>query len=129
MKRLEHLGSGWNFPVLPSEASRALLLEDGYEKVSQAIRLILSTEPGERLMRPEWGCGLRQYLMQPNTVATRALIQREIAQALTSFEPRIQVDEVRVEAGQDPAQVLIDVSYMHVRDSSRANLVFPFYLE
>lgn len=129
IQRWKHLGRGLAFPVVPDGVSRTLPLEEGYEKVRQAIRLILSTEPGERVMRPGWGCGLRQFLMKPNTVATRALIQREISQALTAWEPRISLEEVRVEAGDDPALVLVDISYVHVRDSSRANLVFPFYLE
>ena len=56
----------------------------GAEKVRQSIWIILDTEPGERIMRPTFGCGLRRYLMKPNTTSTRALIQREVTSALTS---------------------------------------------
>lgn len=124
----EFLGRGWGFPVRPEPGTRALAQAAGAEKVRQSIRLILETAPGERLMRPTFGCGLRDFLMQPNTTATRALIGRRVTQALEAFEPRIALSEVRVEPGDDPALVLIEVVYTHVRDGSAGNLVFPFYL-
>lgn len=123
------LGTGWNFPVAPSDRSRELLLVGGPNKVRQAIWIILETEPGERLMRPAFGCGLRRYLMKPNNSATRALMQRDIERAISSWEPRIQLEEVRVEAGEDPAMVVIDIRYRHLRDGSADNFVYPFYLE
>jgi phage baseplate assembly protein W len=123
------LGTGWNFPVAPSERTREMLLVSGPDKVRQAIWIILETEPGERLMRPAFGCGLRRYLMKPNTSATRALMQRDIERAISSWEPRIQLQEVRVEPGDDPSMVVIDLRYRHLRDGSAGNLVYPFYLE
>ena len=80
-------------------------------------------------MRPAFGCGLRRYLMKPNTSATRALMQRDIERAISSWEPRIQLEEVRVEPGDDPSMVVIDLHYQHLRDGSAGNLVYPFYLE
>jgi phage baseplate assembly protein W len=127
MTPLRYLGSGWSFPVAPG-AARRLELATGPDKVQQAIRIILETEPGERIMRPTFGCGLRRYLMTPNTVATRSLIQRDVAQALAQWEPRIRLDQVSVTAGDDPALVLIAISYVHVRDGRPGNLVYPLYL-
>lgn len=123
------LGSGWQFPILPSAADRSLALIGGPEKVRQSIRLILETEPGERIMRPQFGCGLRRYLMKPNNSATRALIQHDVIRALSLWEPRIKLEEVAVEPGQDPALLLIRLFYTHTRDGSSDNLVFPFYLQ
>ena len=102
---------------------------EGAEKVRQSIHIILDTEPGERIMRPTFGCGLRRYLMKPNTAATRALIQRDVTDALTAWEPRIRLQDVTVSPGDDPALVLIAISYVHVRDGRPGNLVYPFYLE
>ena len=99
MTRNPYLGKGWHFPVIPAEDSRHLPMAEGHEKVCQSIRIILETEPGERVMRRGFGCGLRRYLMKPNTVATRTLIQREVSAALKAWEPRIDLQEVRVEAG------------------------------
>ena len=80
-------------------------------------------------MRPSYGCGLRRFLMKPNTTATRALIRNDVERALTTQEPRIRLDSVQVEPGDDPALVLIAIQYTHARDGRKDNLVFPFYLE
>jgi phage baseplate assembly protein W len=123
------LGRGWPFPVRRTDDRGPLPLVAGPEKVAQSIRIILDTEPGERIMRPEFGCGLRRYLMQPNAVATRALIQRDVERALALWEPRIDLVTVRVDPGDDPALVLIRIAYVHVRDRRPGNLVYPFSLE
>jgi Bacteriophage baseplate protein W len=127
MSILRFLGRGWSLPVRP-DPSR-LEYADGPEKVEQSIRIILDTDPGERIMRPSFGCGLRRYLMRPNTNATRALIRHDVELGLANFEPRINVSAVSVDPGDDPALVLIRISYVHVRDNRPGNLVFPFYLE
>jgi phage baseplate assembly protein W len=125
---LQFLGSGWNYPVAPAAPGK-LELAVGPEKVAQSIWIILDTQPGERVMRPTFGCGLRRYLMSPNTSATRALIQHDVETALAAFEPRIRVTVVNVDPGDDPALVLIRIAYLHLRNNQPANLVFPFYLE
>ena len=127
MTAARYLGRGWSFPV--SRAPADSVTVEGAEKVQQAIRLVLETEPGERIMRPTFGCGLRRYLMQPNTVATRTLMQNDIQRALSTWEPRIQLQAVTVSAGEDPALVLIQIAYVHVRDGRPGSLVYPFYLE
>ena len=128
MSALRQLGRGWRFPVLPDQGD--LAYEEGPEKIRQSIAIILDTEKGERVMRPTFGCGLRRYLMKPNTTATRALIQYDVEQALATWEPRIALTGVRVDEGdQDPSLVLIQVAYTHLRDGKPGNLVFPFYLE
>lgn len=126
---LRYLGRGWNFPVTPRLAGGGLSYADGPEKVRQSILLLLETEPGERVMRPAFGCGLRRYLMNPNTSATRALIRHDVERALATQEKRIRVQEVRVDPGEDPALVLIEIAYVHQRDGRKDNLVYPFYLE
>jgi phage baseplate assembly protein W len=126
---LRHLGRGWAFPVLPRGAERALAYVGGPDKVRESIQLILETEPGERLMRPDFGCGLRRHLMQPNTTAVRALIKRDVELALGTWEPRIAVTGVDVTPGADPALVLIAIAYRHLVDNRPDNLVYPFHLE
>ena len=129
MTTLSFLGTGWNAPVRPDQRSGRLDYAGGPEKVRQSIQIILDTEPGERVMRPAFGCGLRRHLMKPNTTATRALIQREVAIALQMWEPRIEVQSLQVTPGDDPALVVIEVLYIHKRDRTRGNFVYPFYLE
>ena len=122
------LGSGLSLPLVPGDTG-ALPRADGPEKVRQSIAILLDTEPGERLMLPRFGCGLRRFLMQPNTTATRAQMQREIESALRTWEPRITLDRVDVLPGDDPSLVLVQVDYRHQRDGRRDNLVYPFTLD
>lgn len=129
MTALRPLGRGWAFPPHPDGTHRQLAYVDGREKVRQSILLILDTEPGERIMRPTFGCGLRRYLMTPNTTATRALIQHDVERALAAWEPRIRLTEVTVMPGDDPSLVLIRIAYVHRRDGNPNNLVYPLYLE
>lgn len=108
--------TGWSFPVQP--AAGVLTTCSGAAAVRQAVRLVLATEPGERIMRPAFGCGLRQFLMAPNTPGTRAAIAEAVTVALTTWEPRISLRGVEVVPGEDPAVAIVTVSYVHNRDGS-----------
>lgn len=127
MSARDALGRGWGFPVVPDDAGR-LPRAEGEETVRRSMLLILETEPGERVMRPEFGCGLRRYLMKPNTVATRTLLRDDVVTALSRWEPRIALKAVSVEPGDDPALVLISITYALVRTGRVDNLVFPYLL-
>lgn len=115
------LGTGWNFPPVPSPSGTMDYLS-GAALVRQSIRLILATEPGERIMRPDFGCGLRQFLMTPNTPGTRAAIGRAVQAALRRWEARIVVRGIDVSAAEDPAIAWVTVSYTHVRDGTPATI-------
>jgi phage baseplate assembly protein W len=128
MSALSFLGNGWRYPIAPDREG-ALDYTAGPDLVAQSIWIVLDTDPGERVMRPTFGCGLRRYLMAPNTTATRALIAHDVEIALANFEPRIVISSLQVAAGDDPALVLIRIAYVHVRDNRPGNLVYPFYLE
>ena len=114
------LGRGLSFPLVPTEDGR-VEAADGPAKVRQAILLVLQTEPGERVMRPQFGAGLRRYVMEPNTPATRALVKRDVTTALERWEPRVTVDEVAVTSGADPATVDITVRYT-IKRTGRSDL-------
>ena len=128
LSRYRRLGEGLGQPLVPDARGR-LPVVSGPEKVRQAIYTLLDTDPGERVMRPDFGCGLRRYLMQPNNPATRAGIEREITQALTRWEPRVNVVDIAVTPTDDRAMVLIEIHYAHVLDARQDVLVYPFYLE
>jgi phage baseplate assembly protein W len=123
------LGTGWAHPVAPDAFLHHLSYADGPEKVRQSLKLILLTEPGERVMRPTFGCGLGQFLMEPNTIATRALIAAEVRRAIELWEPRVQLKEVTTDTGSDPALVIITIRYEHKRTGRSDALIFPFALE
>ncbi len=116
------LGTGWKFPPEPSTSGTMDFLS-GALLVRQSIRLILATEPGERIMRPDFGCGLRRFLMAPNTPGTRASIARAVAASLLQWEPRIVVLGIDVSpVDDDPAAAWVTIAYTHVRDGSTASV-------
>jgi phage baseplate assembly protein W len=96
MRRPNLFGMGLGFPPRVGADGR-LAWSEGEENVRESIRIVLMTEPGERLMSEEFGCGLRRFLFEPNTVTTRTLIGERIENALARWEPRVAVEEVRVE--------------------------------
>jgi uncharacterized protein len=125
----EFLGQGWAFPVtLDGRGGVAAVgLEDA---VRQAVWIVLSTAPGERAMRPDFGAGLADLVFAPNTPATHGLVASAVRDALVDWEPRIDVLDVAVTA--DPAQptrLLVEIDYAVRATNSRFNLVYPFYLQ
>jgi phage baseplate assembly protein W len=123
------LGTGLRFPLTPPAEGGRLPRLSGMDRIRQSIEIVLATEPGERVMMPEFGCGLRRFLMAPNTVATRTAIQEEVTEALTLWEPRIRLSRVSVEPGDVPTLIWIDIAYVRAIDLTPGNLVYPFYLQ
>lgn len=122
------LGTGLRFPVRPDPLTGRLGNVEGMARVRQAIEQILDTEPGERIMLPGFGCGLRRYLMEPNTLTTRTAMEKDIESALAVWEPRIRLDGVTVTADDDPTLLWIEIAYVRLSDLRADNLVYPFYL-
>jgi phage baseplate assembly protein W len=123
------LGVGWGFP-LALAAGGALASAVYEEDVRQSILIILGTRRGERLMRPDFGAGLEDFVFEPISVATREAIKKRVTDSLVDWEPRIDVTDVAV--GSDaPAlgRLLIDVRYRVRANNTHYNLVYPFYLQ
>lgn len=121
-------GSGWKLPfALNKQGSIALSAEN--ESIQEAIWIILSTAPGERLMRPNFGCAIHHLTFEPNNTGTAGLARFYVQDALTTWEPRILLEEVEVQADPvEPWLLLISVRYRVRTTDSRFNLVYPFYL-
>ncbi|GAA3602127.1 GPW/gp25 family protein [Kineosporia mesophila] len=123
----QFIGSGWAFPMRV-DASGSVALARGQREIEQAIRLVLATAPGERPMRPEFGCAIHDLVFAPVNEATAGRIRYEVRSSLDRWEPRIEVAEVNVlEDNDDDGVVLIDVRYAIRGTNSPRNLVFPFY--
>lgn len=104
-------GRGMAFPPRVGADGR-IAWSEGEPNVREAIRIVLSTEPGERLRLPAFGAGLRRFLFEPNTLATHTLIRQTIAEALKRWEPRIQVEAVEVQAdASDAESALATITY------------------
>jgi phage baseplate assembly protein W len=123
------LGNGPRFPFRPDPTTHRIEQVDGMDLIRQSVETILDTEPGERVMLPAFGCGLRRYLMEPNTLATRTSMRADITDALQQWEPRILVTNVAVTPGEDPSLVWIEIAYVRRADRRPDNLVYPFYLQ
>jgi phage baseplate assembly protein W len=122
------LGRGFAFPLQTSP--RGGIQEVQHEqKVRQSIWIILSTQHGERLMRPTFGCNLRSLVFAPNDAATASLARHYVEEGLRTWEPRILLDEVIVENDNVNGQLLIHVHYRIRATYAPQNLVYPFYLQ
>jgi phage baseplate assembly protein W len=122
------LGQGWSFPLAP-DASGDVALAAYEEDIRQAIRIILETAPGERVMRPEFGAGLQALLFEPASTTTMSLARHRVTEALIAWEPRIDLDVVRVTPDAEfPYRLLIEIDYRVRATNTFYNLVYPFYL-
>lgn len=124
----EFLGVGWGFPVRPSAGGEVELV--AYEQdIEQAIRIILETAQGERVMRPDFGSGLHELAFEPLSTTTTALVRHRVEQAIINWEPRVEVQEVRVRPdAAAPGKLLVDVRYLVRATNTFYNMVYPFYL-
>jgi phage baseplate assembly protein W len=127
------LGSGLAFP-LRVDARGGLALSHEDEDVREAISVILGTAPGERPMRPEFGCGIHDYVFESVDAYLVGRLGKEVRRALDRWEPRIEV--VDVELSVEPSRdggvlnelVVIDITYQLKATSDIRNLVYPFYI-
>jgi phage baseplate assembly protein W len=95
-------GSGWAFPVDLAGDGSVRMTEDGQQAIRDSIWMILGTSPGERVMRPDFGCGIGDHVFEVNDAGTAGAICRTVRDALSNWEPRIEV--LDVEAAPDPGQ-------------------------
>ena len=124
------LGSGWSFPPLFDNVSGTVQLVSAEEDIAQSLQLLLSTRPGERTMQPSFGCNLDVMLFEPLTTTLIAYVKDLIETSILYFEPRIELDSVRINTVQvEEGLVLIEIQYTVLSTNSRYNLVYPYYLD
>lgn len=123
----DFVGTGWAFP-LGVRPNGGIALASGVDKLEQAMRLVLLTYPGERPMRPEFGCVLRDYVFHGASPESADEIAREVEASLRRWEPRVDVEAVRVLPMADTAGGFdIDITYRIKETNDERNLVVPFY--
>jgi hypothetical protein len=124
----EFIGAGWAFP-LRTDATGSIALVRGEREIIESIQLILATAPGERPMRPEFGCAIHDLVFAPADAATAGRIAYEVRLSLERWEPRIDLSDVIVGFDAvDAGTLLIDVRYSLRGSNDPRNLVFPFYV-
>jgi Bacteriophage baseplate protein W len=127
-ERKEFLGRGWAMPVEldPRTGMVASVAYD--EDIRQSIRIILETAPGERVMRPEFGCGIHELVFTSMDSTTIQLMRSSVEDALRRFEARIDVLEVTVdEEATSEGELRVEIEYRVRKTNQTGNLVFPFY--
>ena len=123
----DFLGRGWSFPVQPTAAGQAAMSAEE-QSIREAIWIILATSPGERVMRPDFGCGIHDLVFALNDADTVGSVQKKVRDALIRWEPRINVLGVDVEVKGRGEVLLINIHYRVRTTNNFFNLVYPFYL-
>jgi phage baseplate assembly protein W len=124
----DFLGVGWKFPLQVTPDGR--VAQARYEqRIEESIYLILSTARGERLMLPDFGCGIHNLVFAPNNSTTIAVVVQTVREALVAYEPRIDVLDIDAESAPDELNLLlIRINYRIRANNARGNLVYPFYI-
>jgi hypothetical protein len=126
----EFLGRGWKFPVTVDATTGRIAMSEYEKDIRESIWIILSTAKGERVMRPDFGCGIHDLVFAPVNTTTVNLVQRGVQEALTLWEPRIELINVEVSTERaDEGRLLVSIDYRVRVTNNRFNLVYPFYLK
>jgi phage baseplate assembly protein W len=125
---MDYLGRRWEFPIKLDERNQIGLI-DGDAAIRQAIRVIIYTVPGERVMHPTFGCEIHSLLFAPANEQTAATAERYVRDAITRWEPRITLRDVNVTPQPgDLGALLIAIRYEIKNQPDPRSLVFPYYL-
>lgn len=132
MEKIESkfLGIGWKYPPSFSMHSQGVEMVKDEVNVHNSLEVLLATLPGERIMQPQYGCSLEDFLFEPITTSIITRMTDRIEQAIISFEPRVRVLNVSiVDFVAEAGKIDIHVHYEIKSTNSRYNLVYPFYVE
>lgn len=124
----EFLGRGFGFPVSVDPISGRIKTAEYEEDIQQAIYLILMTRKGERVMRPEFGCGIHDFSFAAMDFSTISQMEDSVREALILWEPRIRDIEVTISHQQTAGKLEIAIQYVVRSTNNPYNLVYPFYL-
>lgn len=123
------LGTGFHFPIEVDEVTGRMKTVSLEEDIEQAVRIILMTRKGERVMRPEFGCNIHDYAFDTMDYTTRFQMEQSVREALVMWEPRISDVDVHVNNKQEQEGVLlIEISYVVRSTNNPYNLVYPYYI-
>ena len=132
------LGTGWNFPPTFHKEFWGVEMISDEPDIKSSLEILFSTDPGERVMQPLYGCALRKFLFEPMNVATKTMMEKIIKDALTIHEPRIIVDKIQIGDSNETDQrsfgqnnnngiLPISIDYTVITTNRRDNYVYPFY--
>lgn len=128
-ENLQFIGTGWTFPPAFDKATGNTAMSTGLEDIFESLHILLSTSIGERVMQPDYGCNLKDYVFDPMSVAMGAYIKRLVEDAIIYFEPRITLEKVSVDFQDNEGIMWINVDFKIDATNSRANFVYPYYIK
>lgn len=124
----DFLGIGWRYPVATDPLKGDIALSRYDRDVKESIRIILETKPGERVMRPRFGCGIHDLVFEEINATTLTAIESTVREALITYEPRIELNLVGVDPGDAlDGLLVITIDYRLRRTNQEDNLVYPFF--
>lgn len=124
------LGTGWSFPPTFDKISRGVVMVKNEDDIEESLRILLSTQPGERVMEPEFGCDLRPLVFEPMSSLLASSIENEVKIAVIRYEPRIDLNSVTIVFPDDVLHdgvVFINIDYTVRITNTRSNIVYPYY--
>ena len=122
------LGNGWNFPPALDKDGTPTRMSAYEENIRQSLWTLLSTSPGERVHRYDYGCPVWRYVFEIMDISTQSLLRDEIERAVVMFEPRVDLNRVDFEVDEVAGILRITLDYTIRRTNRRTNMVYPFYL-
>jgi uncharacterized protein len=123
------LGRGWKFPVQVDSKTGRIMMSEYEEDIKEAIRIILRTSKGERVMRANFGCGINRFVFDLTDDPTLRMMESSIKEGITAWEPRVEAVEVQSQIDKEtPGKVNINISYVVRATNNLFNLVYPFYI-
>ena len=129
MSKKDFLGKGWGFPPTFQRGGAGVVTVKEEEDIRQSLEIILSTEPGERVMRPDFGCNMQAMVFEPINTSLITYMRDKIEKALLYHEPRIDLKRVEINTAEVlEGVVLIEIDYVIRTTNSRQNYVYPFYI-
>ena len=123
------LGRGWKFPVQIDPATGRIAMSELEQDIKESIYILLATAPGERLMRPEFGCGIHELVFSSMSTVTLGLFESRVREAINRYEARVDILKLDVFT-KEPDRGKLEINLRcQIRDTNTEfNLVFPFYL-
>ena len=132
------LGTGWNFPPTFHQTYWGVEMISDEQDIASSLDILFSTDPGERVMQPLYGCALGKFVFEPMNVSTKTMMEKIIKDSLLFHEPRIIVDKVQIGLPDDAdprlidqsnteGMLLINIEYRVITTNTRYNYVYPFY--
>jgi len=121
------LGIGWQFPVKPA-SDGSIATSEYEENIRESIQIILETAKGERVMRPDFGCGIHDFVFETINASTLGQMESAILEALEKWEPRIESVNVDVKTNSPNGKLLIQINYRVRQTNNQFNIVYPFYI-